>query len=83
MIFIYAHFYGRELQKIHSEMKKKLTPQQFDVWLEIQRVEREIERMEREDRNSAGLGMFCQFELRELREKKNELWSKFSELGGR
>jgi len=86
-LLIYMH--SRTYSEIYDEMKKKLTPSQFDVWLKIQSVQREIHMIEREANpgvsHSTFTGrryVFARHELEELRDEEAELWEKFYALGG-
>ena len=89
IIALLIYLYGRTYSQIYDEMKKKLTPPQFDVWLKIQRVQTEISRLEKEfvsgNSQNTFTGRRCifdRYELQELRNEEAELWEKFYRLGG-
>jgi len=81
-ILLYTHLCGRALEREYAEMKEKLTPQQFDIWLDIQKVQQEIKFLEKGATSNHPFAerhsVFSRMELRELKEKENELWWQFS-----
>jgi len=85
-VIIYLH--SRAYSRIYDEMKAKLTPLQFDVWLKIQSIQNEINRIERGITSSDSFNsfaghryMFAKQELHELKDQEAELWEKFYWLG--
>ena len=89
VLWLLVYLHGRTYSDLYDEMKKKLTPPQFDVWLKIQNIQSEISRMEREFTSGNSHNTFtgrryiyARYELQELRDEEAELWEKFYGLGG-
>jgi len=77
-VYLFARFYNRRLKKEYAEMKEKLTPQEFDVWMDLKQIQWKTERLEK--RLVPGSSRDTYYSICDIKSELNELSAKELEL---